>query len=95
MLRADIVPLQNNTHHYAALRTQELLQQLHWELFEHTPYGPDVAPSDYHLFQHLKMFLAVQHFLVTTLRSLVAFFWLGNYVLCLFTASRIFAFWTN
>lgn len=24
------------------------------ELFEHTPYSPDLAPSDYHVFPQLK-----------------------------------------
>jgi histone-lysine N-methyltransferase SETMAR len=26
------------------------------------PYSPDLAPSDFHLFLHLKKFLAGQHF---------------------------------
>jgi hypothetical protein len=28
----------------------------------HPPYGPDLAPSDFHLFLHLKSFLALRRF---------------------------------
>jgi histone-lysine N-methyltransferase SETMAR len=41
-------------HHYNA-RTQtarvaeERIQELQWELPEHLPYSPDLAPSDFHL----------------------------------------------
>jgi hypothetical protein len=30
-------------------------------LFNHPPYSPDLAPSDFHLFLHLKKFLSGQH----------------------------------
>jgi hypothetical protein len=35
-------------------------EQFNWENFEHPSYSPDLAPSDYHLFLHLKKFLAAQ-----------------------------------
>jgi hypothetical protein len=38
------------------------LRDLHYELLEHPPYSPDLAPSDFHLFPKLKLFLAGQHF---------------------------------
>jgi hypothetical protein len=31
-----------------------------WEIFEHSPYSPNVAPCDCHLFLHLQELLAVQ-----------------------------------
>ncbi|GBN99313.1 hypothetical protein AVEN_161619-1, partial [Araneus ventricosus] len=31
------------------------------EVFNHPAYSPDLVPSDYNLFQHLKRFLAGQH----------------------------------
>jgi hypothetical protein len=31
-----------------------LLEHFNWELFDHSPYSPDLAPSDYHLFTYLK-----------------------------------------
>jgi histone-lysine N-methyltransferase SETMAR len=38
------------------------LRDLHYELFEHPPYSPDLAPSDFCLFPKLKLYLAGQHF---------------------------------
>jgi hypothetical protein len=35
---------------------------LNWELFDHPPYGSDLAPSDYHLFTYLKNWLESQCF---------------------------------
>jgi histone-lysine N-methyltransferase SETMAR len=33
-----------------------------WEQFDHPPYSPDLAPSDFHLLLHLKSFLAGRRF---------------------------------
>jgi hypothetical protein len=33
-----------------------------WELFSHPPYSLDLAPSDYHLFGHLKDHLRGHHY---------------------------------
>jgi histone-lysine N-methyltransferase SETMAR len=38
------------------------LRDLHYELLEHPPYSPDLAPSDFCLFPKLKLFLASQRF---------------------------------
>jgi histone-lysine N-methyltransferase SETMAR len=38
------------------------LRDLHYELLEHQPYSPDLAPSDFCLFPKLKLFLAGQRF---------------------------------
>jgi histone-lysine N-methyltransferase SETMAR len=32
------------------------LRDLHYELLEHPPYSPDLAPSDFYLFPKLKLF---------------------------------------
>jgi histone-lysine N-methyltransferase SETMAR len=34
--------------------TQERIQELQWGLHEHSPYSPDLAPSDFHLFGPLE-----------------------------------------
>jgi hypothetical protein len=34
------------------------LRDLHYELLEHLPYCPDLAPSDFYLFPKLTLFLA-------------------------------------
>jgi histone-lysine N-methyltransferase SETMAR len=38
------------------------LRDLHYELLEHPPFSPDLAPSDFFLLPELKLFLAGQHF---------------------------------
>ena len=38
------------------------LRDLHYELLEHPPYSPDLAPPDFHLFLKLKHFLAGERF---------------------------------
>jgi histone-lysine N-methyltransferase SETMAR len=38
------------------------LRDLHYDLLEHPPYSPDLAPSDFYLFPKLKLFLGGQHF---------------------------------
>ena len=40
--------------HFTDNATQELLRHFRWEILEHPPYSPDLAPSDYHLFLALK-----------------------------------------
>ena len=42
--------------------TKEFLQEFDWATFCHPPYSLDLAPSDFHLFLHLKSFLGGQHF---------------------------------
>jgi len=39
-----------------------ILWDLHYELLEHSPYSPDLAPSDFYLFSKLKLFFAGQRF---------------------------------
>jgi len=39
-----------------------ILRHLHYELLEHSPYSPDLAPSDFSLFPKLKLFLVGQRF---------------------------------
>ena len=44
-----------------ARQSTHLLQEFDWEVFNyHPPYSPDLAPSDFHLFLHLKKFLSGQ-----------------------------------
>lgn len=39
------------------VQTQVLIKSFVWEQLDHPPYLPDLATSDYHLFQFLKDFL--------------------------------------
>jgi hypothetical protein len=55
MLTSGVVLLHDNArpHTSTAARTPPLLEHFNWELFDHSPYSPDLAPSDYHLFTYL------------------------------------------
>jgi histone-lysine N-methyltransferase SETMAR len=39
-----------------------LLELFDWELFDHPPYSPDIASSDYRLFTDLKNWLRLHRF---------------------------------
>jgi hypothetical protein len=53
MLTSGAVLLHDNAHPHTAAGTRALLDHFNWELFDHPPYRPDLAPSDYHLFTYL------------------------------------------
>ncbi|KAJ4436264.1 hypothetical protein ANN_18895 [Periplaneta americana] len=58
MLTAGVVLLHDNARPHTAQRTAAVLTEFGWELFDHPPYKPDLAPSDFHVFLHLKKFLS-------------------------------------
>jgi histone-lysine N-methyltransferase SETMAR len=57
MLSATILLLHDNARPHSAAQTQDLITSFKWEQMDHPPYSPDLAPSDYHLFLHLKKLL--------------------------------------
>jgi histone-lysine N-methyltransferase SETMAR len=57
MLTSGVVLLHDNARPYTAGRTRALLEHFSWELFDHPPYSPDLALSDYHLFTYLSTYL--------------------------------------
>uniref|UniRef100_A0A8R1DUV9 HTH_48 domain-containing protein n=1 Tax=Caenorhabditis japonica TaxID=281687 RepID=A0A8R1DUV9_CAEJA len=54
--------LHDNARPHVAKATQAKLQELNWDTVPHPPYSPDIAPSDYHLFRPLKLFLKNKRF---------------------------------
>jgi transposase len=62
MLTSGVVLLHDNSHPHTAAHIRALLEYFNWELFDHPPCSPDLAPSDYHLFTYLKNWLGSQHF---------------------------------
>jgi hypothetical protein len=54
--------LHDNARPHTAARTRALLEHFNWELFDHPPYNPDLALSDYYLFTYLKNWLRSQRF---------------------------------
>ncbi|GBM36608.1 hypothetical protein AVEN_170776-1 [Araneus ventricosus] len=62
MLSGGFVLLHYNARPHTVAATQELLDQFGWEIFDHPPYSPDLAPRDFHLFLKLEEFLGGKRF---------------------------------
>jgi histone-lysine N-methyltransferase SETMAR len=62
MLSRGLVMLHDNSHTHTVTATQVLIATFGWEQFDHPPYSPDLAPSDFHLFLHLKTFVDGRRF---------------------------------
>jgi len=62
MLSATILLLHDNARLHSVAQTQDLITSFRWEQMDHPPYSPDLAPSDFHLFVHLKKFLGGKRF---------------------------------
>ena len=54
--------LQDNARPHVAARSMDNIQKLKWNDLSHPPYSPDLAPSDYHLFDPLKEHLGGKGF---------------------------------
>ncbi|GFU53497.1 histone-lysine N-methyltransferase SETMAR [Trichonephila clavipes] len=61
-LSKGVVFLHDNARPHTENVTKTLLRGFGWDVFYHPPYCPDLAPSYFHLFLHLKSFLAGKHF---------------------------------
>lgn len=62
MLASGIVLLHDNARPHTAARTQQVLNDFGCDIFNHPPYSPDLAPSEYHVFPKLKKWLWCKHF---------------------------------
>jgi len=62
MLTKGIILLHDSAWSYTTARTNALIRLFRWEIFDHPPYSPDLAPSNYHLFTKMKIWLATQRF---------------------------------
>ena len=47
---------------HTARATIDALETLKFEVLSHPPYSPDLAPSDFHFFPHIKRDLKGTHF---------------------------------
>jgi len=61
LLTKGVIFLHNAWPHTAA-RTNALIKLFNWEIFDHPPYSPDLATSNYHLFTKIKVWLATHCF---------------------------------
>lgn len=55
--RKGVVFHQDNARLHTSLVTRQKLLELGWDILPHPAYSPDLAPSDYYLFQSLQNFL--------------------------------------
>ena len=53
---------QDNARPHTAARTLAKIEDLGWKLLTHLPFSPDLAPSDFHLFNPLKESMRGIHF---------------------------------
>ncbi|GBM90647.1 Histone-lysine N-methyltransferase SETMAR [Araneus ventricosus] len=62
LLSSGVVLLHDNARPHTPVRTGQVLRKFKWDVFQHSPYNPDMAPSDFHLFTAMKRWLGGQHF---------------------------------
>jgi len=55
--------LRDNARPHTARATIDALETLKFEVLSHPPYSPDLAPSVFHFFPHLKRDLKETHFI--------------------------------
>lgn len=60
--QGSIVLLDDNAKPHTARLTTNKMAEFGWEVLEHPPYSPDLAPSDFHLFRALEHFLRGKKF---------------------------------
>jgi histone-lysine N-methyltransferase SETMAR len=56
------VLLHDNVQPHTTARTDVLIMLFNWEIFNYPSYSPGLAPSDYHLFTKMKVWLGTQRF---------------------------------
>ena len=60
--RNKVYFLHDNARPHVVRMSREKLEELGWEVLPHSPYSPDLAPSDYRLFRALKQNLRDKDF---------------------------------
>lgn len=51
--QGQVILLHDNARPHVAQVVKTALQELEWEVLQHPPYSPDLAPTDYHLFRSM------------------------------------------
>jgi histone-lysine N-methyltransferase SETMAR len=55
-------PLHDEARPHISAQTAVWLQKWKWELLQHPPHSPDLAPSDFYLFEPFKNILSGKRF---------------------------------
>ncbi|GFR90994.1 histone-lysine N-methyltransferase SETMAR [Elysia marginata] len=58
----SVLLLQDNARPHTGIRTRETIASFWWSTLTHQSYLPDLAPSDYYLFGHIKQGLRGKHY---------------------------------
>jgi len=61
-LSAGVLLLHDNAPVHMSAKSQAAIRQCGFQQLNHTPYSPDLAPSDYFLFRVMKKFLRCKRF---------------------------------
>ena len=62
MLSRGLCLLYDKARPHSAHDTNALREKFKWDVLDHPPYSPDLAPRDFHFFLHLKKHLAGKKF---------------------------------
>jgi len=62
MLSHGVCTLHDSTLPNSVHVTTALLEKFKWDILDYPPYSPELVPSDFHLFLHLKKHLAGKKF---------------------------------
>ncbi|EGI58758.1 Mariner Mos1 transposase, partial [Acromyrmex echinatior] len=57
-----VIFLHDNARPYVAKVVKKYLETLKWDVLPHSPYSPDIAPSDYWFFRRMQHDLASHGF---------------------------------
>jgi len=68
MLSRGVCLLHDNARPHSAHVTTGLLEKFKWDILDHPPYSPDLAPGDFHLFLHPKKHLTGKKSSTTMMR---------------------------
>ncbi|KAJ4431310.1 hypothetical protein ANN_19907 [Periplaneta americana] len=63
-INADDIKLHDIVRPHVATSVREKIKTFGWEVLQHPPYSPDLAPSDFHLFGPMKKFLTGHRFAI-------------------------------
>ena len=55
--RKGVILLHDNAKPHTSKKTRQKIKDLGYEVLSHPAFSPDIAPSDYHLFRSLQMYL--------------------------------------